>query len=242
MISVCVATYKAHSAPNLASLAAGLGTALDGQPGELCVALNGIDAAEAGAPDWARTVPLGVNRGVAPGWNAAAGVAGGDVLVFLNDDCEPGPGSLAALAAVLREDDRRGVVGPSGARWSVMTGEREAWVPLEGVPAGALVPCDVVDGHCFAVRRSTFDVVSGFDEFYAPASWEEVDFCTAVRARGLENLVVAGVEVAHEWRISAKSPPWRRIAHNGRKELLWSIHRRNRAHFIAKWSHLAAAP
>ncbi|MCW3011067.1 MAG: glycosyltransferase [Solirubrobacterales bacterium] len=240
MISVCVATYKAHPAPNLRSLGTQLEAALSGEPGELCVALNGISAADAGVPAAARTVPLGVNRGVAPGWNAAASVATGDVLVFLNDDCELGPGALAQLAAVLRSEARSGVVGPGGARWSLVTGERESFVP-PGEP-GSLLPCDVVDGHCFAVRRATYDAVGGFDEFYAPASWEEVDFCTAVRASGLENLVVGGVPVAHEWGISAKAPPWRRIAHNGRKELLWSIHRRNRAHLIEKWSHLATAP
>ncbi len=239
MISVCVATYRAHPAPNLTTLGGQLAAALDGEAGELCVALNGIDAVTAGVPDGARTVPLPVNRGVAPGWNAAATAAGGDVLVFLNDDCAPGPGSLARLAEVLRTEPRSGVVGPGGSRWSLVTGEREQAVSLAGEPPGALVPCDVVDGHCFAVRRETFDRVGGFDPFYAPASWEEVDFCTAVRATGLANLAVAGVEVAHEWGVSAKAPPWRRVAYDGRKELLWSIHRRNRAHLVAKWSHLA---
>lgn len=240
MISVCVATYKAHPAPNLASLGLQLEAALGGEPGELCVALNGISAAAAGAPPTAKTVPLPVNKGVAPGWNAAATAATGDVLVFLNDDCEPGPGTFAELARVLREEPRSGVVGPGGARWSLVTGERESFVSADGQPAGALVPCDVVDGHCFAVRRDAYDAVGGFDEFYAPASWEEVDFCTAVHASGLENYVVAGVEVAHEWGISAKAPPWRRVAYDGRKELLWSIHRRNRSHLIEKWAHLVA--
>jgi len=235
MISVCVATYRAHPAPNLASLGAALPAAFAGEAGELCVALNGIDADAAGVPAGARTVTLGVNRGVAPGWNAAASAATGDVLVFANDDCGPGASAFATLAGALRENPRAGVVGPVGTRWDIPRGEHREWVSTAELAPGALVACEVISGFCFAVRRETFDAVGGFDEFYAPASWEEVDFCTAVRAQGLENYAVAGVEVAHEWGVSAKAPAWRRIAFDGRRELLWSIHRRNRRHFLKKW-------
>lgn len=242
MISVCVATYRAHPAPNVASLAVALPAALGADAGELCVALNGIDAVTARVPPSARTVALAVNRGVAPGWNAAATAATGDVLIFANDDCEPGPDAFAGLARALREDPRTGVVGPVGTRWDIPGAAHRDWVSTDGLPPGALSPCEVVSGFCFAVRRDTFDAVGGFDEFYAPASWEEVDFCTAVRARGLENYVVAGVDVAHEWGVSARAPVWRRIAFDGRRELLWTIHRRNRKHFLEKWADRAPDP
>lgn len=236
MISVCVATYRAHPAPNLASLAAALPAALGGEDGELCVALNGIPAAAAGAPAGARLVLLSLNTGVAPGWNAAATRATGDVLVFANDDCEPGPGAFAQLATALRDHPGAGIVGPVGTLWDLQTGAHVDHVSTERLPPGTLVPCDVVSGFCFAVRRETYDALGGFDETYAPLSWEEVDFCVAARVAGLENHAVAGVEVAHEWGVSAKAPVWRRIAWGGRRELLWSIHRRNRRHFLAKWA------
>ena len=86
------------------------------------------------------------------------------------------------------------------------------------------------------MRRSEWEAVGGFDEAYAPASWEEIDFNLALQARGLRSLVVGGVDVAHEWGISAKAPPWRTIRWGGRRELLWSIHRRNRRHFLSKWA------
>ena len=105
-LSVCVPVYRAHEPPNLATLAASLPAALGGLTGELVVALNGITAAEAGVPADARSVDLGINRGVAPGWNAAAGAASAPVLVFANDDVVPGPGSLKVLhdALVGRDD------------------------------------------------------------------------------------------------------------------------------------------
>lgn len=235
-LSVCVAVYRRHDAPNLTTLAAQLPAALDGLGGELCVALNGISRAGAGAPADARIADLGVNRGVAPGWNAAAGVASGDVLVFANDDVELGPRALALLHAAALSDPAVGVVGPVGTRWDIPAGEHREWVDTHGRDAGALVECEVVSGFLFACRAEVWDALGGFDEFYAPASWEEVDFCTAARAQGLRNYAVAGVEAPHEWGVSKRQMPWARVRYDGRSETWRSVHRRNRRHFLAKWA------
>ncbi len=241
VVSVCVPVYRAHEAPNLATLAAALPAALGGEPGELVVALNGIDPAAALVPPGAVTVDLGVNRGVGPGWNAAARAARGDVLVFTNDDAVPGPGALALLAGALREQPDAGVVGPVGTRWDIPAGEHREWLDLGGRPPGALEPCEVVSGFLFAARRETYDRVGGFDEFYAPFSWEEVDFCTAVRAAGLRCYAVAGVAVEHEFGVSQRMVPWKRYRWDGRSQAVWSIHRRNRRHFLRKWAARAPA-
>lgn len=240
-ISVCVAVYKAHPTPNVASLSTSLASAVAGHEVELVVALNGIDARAAGVPRNARTVDLGINRGVAPGWNAAARASTGDLLVFANDDVETGPDALALLAAAL-EDPSIGVAGPVGTRWDIPAGQHRAWVDTAALAPGGVADCEVVSGFLFACRRETYDAVGGFDEFYAPASWEEVDFCTAVRAAGLRNVAVAGVDAAHEWGVSSRQPPWRRIRFDGRSETLRSIHRRNRSHFLEKWADHPLAP
>jgi GT2 family glycosyltransferase len=241
MISVCVAVYRAHEPPNLSLIGEQLDSALGGEPGELLVALNGIDATSAGVPSAARTADLGVNRGVAPGWNAAARLAGGDVLVFCNDDVALGPGSLARLAAVLAENPGVGVVGPVGSIWDLADGRHLGDV----TPAddAELVSCDVVSGFLFACRQATWSELGGFDEAYAPASWEEVDFCTAVRASGLSCAAVGGVACEHEWGVSRRQMPWARVRWDGRSETWRSIHRRNRRRFLSKWagSALAAA-
>jgi GT2 family glycosyltransferase len=235
-LSVCVPVYKAHAAPNVASLAAALPAACVSLQGELVVALNGIDVADAGVPAGVRTVELETNRGVAPGWNAAAGAATGEVLVFANDDVQPGPGSLALLAEVLRARPEAGVVGPAGTHWDTERWEHREFIDLSGRPAGDVEECDVISGFLFAVRREVYAAVGGFDEAYAPASWEEVDFDQSVRSQGLKCYAVAGVEAAHEWGISARQKPWARVRWGGRSELLWSIHRRNRRHFLSKWA------
>jgi GT2 family glycosyltransferase len=241
-LSVCVAVYKAHAAPNIASIADSLSVAAGSHPVELVVALNGISAEDAGVPSTVRTVDLGVNRGVAPGWNAAARAAEGDILVFANDDVDLGPDALAMLAAPLEGDPQAGAVGPVGTRWDIPGAAHRSFVPTDDLAPGTLVECEVVAGYLFACRRETYAAVDGFDEFYAPASWEEIDFCTAVRAAGRRNYVVAGVAVEHDWGVSRRQKPWARIHYAGRSETWRSIHRRNRRHFLGKWSDRALEP
>lgn len=238
-ISVCVPVYRAHGEPNLTTLAATMERALDGLPGELVVALNGISAAEARTPASARTIDLGMNRGVSPGWNAAATAARGEVLVFANDDVLLGGRALALMHDVLQARRDAGVVGPDGTMWDLKAPKHLERLDLSGRAVGEVEPCDVVSGYLFATRREVWSAVGGFDEAYAPCSYEEVDFCTDVRRRlGLACYAIAGVEVEHEYGISVSSP-WKRIRHNGRSELLRSIHVRNERYFRRKWQDVA---
>jgi GT2 family glycosyltransferase len=234
MISLCVAVYREHGAPNAAGIAASLADALGEETGELVVTLNGIDRERAGLPAEARTVDLDVNRGVAPAWNAAAEAGRGELLVFCNDDVELGGGSLALLAEALRGHPDA-VVGPVGSIWDIARGRHLDWVEPGAEATGVVLECDVISGFMFACTRTTWQSIGGFDEFYAPASWEEVDFCTAVRARDGRCLAVGGVVQRHEWGVSRRQPPWARAHWNGRSETWRSIHRRNKRHFLEKW-------
>jgi GT2 family glycosyltransferase len=236
MISVCIAVHRVHEPPSIAAIGAAMQAALGGEQGELVVALNGVERRAAGVPEQAVAVDLGVNRGVAPAWNAAARAGSGELLVFCNDDVELGAGSLARMAEVLREQPDAGVVGPVGSRWDLAEGRHLDWVKPGQALGEELAECEVVSGFLFACRRSTWEQVGGFDEFYAPASWEEVDFCTAVRASGGRCFAVAGVPCEHEWGVSRRQPPWARARWDGRSETWRSIHRRNREHFLAKWA------
>lgn len=242
-VSVCVPVYRSHEAPDVATLAADLPAALDGLEGELVVALNGIDARAAGVPPVARTVASEVNRGVAPGWNAAAAKAMGSILCFCNDDVRLAPGALRRLHAALRDRPEAGVVGPVGTRWDVARGRHLEWVDLDGLEPGDVRECEVVSGFLFAARRETFEAAGGFDEAYAPFSYEEIDFCTAVRLDlGLRCYAVAGVGHEHAFGVTAAWRPWRRVRFDGRSESVWSIDRRNRRRFLSKWADRAAAP
>ena len=241
-ISVCVPVYRAHGEPNIATVAATLQDGLDGLRGELVVALNGISAEEAGVPDSATVVDLGVNRGVAPGWNAAAAASRGAIVVFANDDLALGRGALAMLRAALLEHPEAGIVAPAGSRWDLSAPKHLEHVDLAGLGPGELRECDAVGGFLFALRREVFEAAGGFDEAYAPCSMEEIDLCTTITHRlGLKCYAVAGVEVVHEYGISVANP-WKRVRHNGRSELLRSIHVRNVRHYRRKWREVLAQP
>ena len=238
---MCIPVYRRHDEPNLATLADDLPAALDGVDGELVVVLNGISAADAQAPSDAVLVEQPVNRGVPAGWNLGAGAARGNVLVFANDDVELGTGSLRVLAETLAARPEAGVVGPVGSRWDVENGQHVDFVPEEGLGPGDVREVDVVSGFLFATPRDVFEQVGGFDEAYTPASFEEVDYCTAVRKQlGRQCYIVGGIEHGHEWGISAKAKPWKRVSFDGRSEFLWSIHRRNRRHYLSKWARSSA--
>jgi O-antigen biosynthesis protein len=236
VISVCVPVYEAHEEPNVATLAASVPDALGQHDGELVIALNGVSAEQAAVPESVVVVDLGVNRGVAPGWNAAARAARGEVLVFTNDDVVLGPDSLAVLAQALVEHRQAGVVGPDGNRWDISEAPRQIdAVDPSHLPRGEMLGCDAPSGFLMATRREVWEAVDGFDESYAPCICEDLDFCWAVRRRlGLACYAVAGVEHTHTPGVST-ARPWQRIHHNGRSEMLWRIHRRNVRRFREKW-------
>ncbi len=239
-ISVCVAVYKQHREPNLSSLNASMSDALGPLRGELIVALNGVSAEAAGVPNDASAVAFDVNRGVPVAWNAAARLARAPVLCVVNDDVVLGHDSLALLHQALGREPSAGVVGPVGTRWDITLAQHLSYLSLEELLPGELRECEVVSGFLLATPKHVFDSVGGFEEAYTPCGYEEVDYCTAVRLRaGLSCFAVAGVEFTHKFSISA-ARSWRRVHYDGRSESIKSISRRNRRHFLAKWSAIDA--
>jgi GT2 family glycosyltransferase len=234
-ISICVAVYQRHDAPNLRSLYASLPAALGDLKGELIVALNGISSAAANVPDSAATVAFDRNRGVPVAWNAAARLARAPVLCVINDDVVLGRDSLVLLRQAIVSEPTAGVVGAVGTRWDLARAQHLSYVDLDGLLPGELRECEVVSGFLLATPKRVFDSVGGFDEAYTPCGFEEVDYCTAVQKAGLRCFAVAGVEATHEFGISA-ARQWRRIRYDRKSETIKSIARRNRRHFLTKWS------
>jgi O-antigen biosynthesis protein len=145
--------------------------------------------------------------------NAAAQVARGDVLVFLNNDIEAlESGWLSALCAqALRPD-----VGAVGARLLYpdrrlqhcglvvgLTGA--AGHPLAGLPEDATGylhmatvgrECSAVTGACLATRRDVFERLDGFDETLG-VDLNDVDFCLRAGVEGLRTLYEPAAELIH---------------------------------------------
>ena len=240
-LSVCVAVYRDHGAPNLSTLIADLPDAVAGLSYETVVVLNGVPPDRAGAADGTRVIAYPENRGVPIAWNAAADAARGELLVVTNDDVRLGAGSLRMLSEAFERDPQLGVAGPVGTRWDVSVPRHIEYVDMTGLPPGTPVPCEVLSGFLLATPRETWLATGGFEEAFTPCGFEEVDYCTAVRlSLGQACCCIAGVPFEHEFGISAQRS-WRRIKWEGGRERLGSIARRNRSYFQAKWSESEAS-
>ncbi|HXF64896.1 MAG TPA: glycosyltransferase family 2 protein [Caldilineaceae bacterium] len=122
---------------------------------------------------------LPVNRAITGGYNAGAEIAQGEILLFINADTVPQPGWLSALAEPLRRDPRIGLTTSrillfdapdrvntcgNSLTWTGLTVCRGFGEPAEQWrEAGEVV---AVSGAAFAIRRSLFEQIGGFDETF----------------------------------------------------------------------------
>jgi GT2 family glycosyltransferase len=173
---------------------------------------------------------LGENRGFSAGNNAAIRASGGELLLLLNSDTIVPPGAIERLAAILEARPRVGVVGPrliggdgvpELSFGSMMTplsewrqrrlrrrlsqGDQRARSYVDTVTASPRA-VDWVSGACLMVRRRDAEAVGLLDERFFMYT-EDVDFCAAIRARGLQVLFSPEVEIVHLRGRSAASAP-----------------------------------
>lgn len=185
-VRACLASLIAHGGPRLAGVV-------------LVDSGSGDGGAErlAGEFPTVRVVALEENLGFAHAANRGTAEGGEDLLFLLNPDTELLPGSLDELAGGL---DRRpeiaataplleGADGSSQHRWQLRrlpttfrlaTGRSGA--PAFAAPPTADAPVPQPAAAAWLVRRSVWQALDGFDESFAPAWWEDVDFCARLEA------------------------------------------------------------
>ncbi len=151
-----------------------------------------------------------VNMGFLHNCNAAARLARGRHIVFLNNDTVVHGGWLEPLVRLADSDP---TVGMGGCKLLNRDGtlQEAGGTMLDdgwGRPYGAgqdpgspefnyVREVDVVIGASFLVRREAFDAVGGFDDRYAPAYYEEFDLAFAMRDRGLRVMYQPASVVTH---------------------------------------------
>ncbi len=146
--------------------------------------------------------------------NRAAAVANGAVLLFLNNDMEAqNPDWLREMASHAVQPG----VGAVGAR---------LWYPDETLQHGGVIVglggvaghpfhrfprghpgyfnrlwlqqnCTAVTAACLAIRKELFDSLGGFDEVHFGVSFNDVDLCLRLRARGLQNVWTPYANLTH---------------------------------------------
>lgn len=153
---------------------------------------------------------------------AAARTAGAELLVFLDVDCLPGPGTLAAYrrsARGSRRDDLlAGVVAylppPPPGGYDLDRLADHPGHPGRPIPApGAEIRGDdprLFWSLSFAVRPEIWDRVGGFDEDFEGYGAEDTDFAFRADRVGVGLTWVGGAEAYHQWHPSG-SPPVRHL-------------------------------
>lgn len=199
---------------------------------------GGAERLAARFPD-IEVLALAANRSFAHAANVGAASCGNELLLLLNPDATVETGTLDALVnEIAKSPGVAGavplMVGPNGEpqhRWQLRrlpTAFRLA-AGLAGAPAFGRPPevtafVEQPAAAAWLVRRSVWQQLGGFDEAFAPAWWEDVDFCARLAGR-LDDAALpadAGFVVA----------PSARVVHIGGS----SVAELGDAAFLAAWS------
>ncbi|WP_160299826.1 glycosyltransferase [Belnapia sp. F-4-1] len=151
-----------------------------------------------------------VNEGFLLATNRAAAAARGRDLLLLNSDAFVRPDAISAAVATLRSAPDIGAVGgrlvlPDGKLqeagsiiWS--DGSTQGYA-RDAVPeAGEAMfqrDVDYCSGAFLLTPRATWERLGGFDQIYAPAYYEEVDYCLRLREIGLRTVFEPDAVVDH---------------------------------------------
>jgi GT2 family glycosyltransferase len=157
----------------------------------------------------ARVLSLGRNFGFARACNEGAQLARGHYLVFLNNDTLPTPGWLEKMIGLAEGDPQIGIVGckllyPEGRiqHIGVVFGKnrnpRHLYRGFQAdiLPAKVCREYQAVTGACLLLRREIFSSVGGMNEIYLN-SYEDMDLCLKVRAKGYRIMVCTDSIVYH---------------------------------------------
>lgn len=187
----------------------------------------------------------GSNLGYGAGANRGVAATTARFVLVCNSDLSVAPGTVQRLVDALENDPDAAVAGPllrtgDGERYpsarrfpSLVDAAGHALLGMflpsnpftrayqrsdleaEG---GAVTSVDWVSGACMLARRSSFELVGGFDEAYFMYA-EDVDLCWRLGRIGQRVLYVPDAEVTHLQGVSTASRPYRMIFEHHRSLL-----------------------
>lgn len=209
--------------------------ALDPPPRELLVLDN---ASRDGTADLVRAqfpavrlIEAGANLGFAGACNLGARATIAATIVLANPDLLPRRDWLEQLLAPLGRSESVGVVGckllypdgrvqHAGGLLALPTalGQHCGVGEADQGQFNLLTAVDFVTGAALATPRRVWDAVEGMDAAFAPAYYEDADYCTRVRRAGFEVLYTPqAVAVHHEGAgLSVGSERYLRLYHLNR--------------------------
>jgi len=138
------------------------------------------------------------NAGFIRSCNRGAEAARGEILVFLNNDTLPAAGWLPPLLRIFRDKPDAGAAGgklvypdgtlqeagavvfSDGSACNFGKHDEAADAPLYNF----VHEVDYCSGALLATRRDLFTQLGGFDVRFAPAYYEDADYCFSLRSKG----------------------------------------------------------
>lgn len=172
-----------------------------------------------GRLEGARVLRNASNVGFLHACNQAAQVALGDMLLFLNNDAQLLPGSLSSALRTLESSLSVGAVGGKIILLDGALQEAGSIVWKDGTCYGygrgafPFAPMymfqrdvDYCSGAFLLTKRQVFNELGGFDATFAPAYYEETDYCFRLRQRGLITVYDPNAVILHYEFGSALSP------------------------------------
>jgi GT2 family glycosyltransferase len=136
----------------------------------------------------------GPRRGPAANRNFGARQADGDWLIFLDDDCNPREGFLAAYLKQMELAGPEPRVALEGATIRPIAKPSLLWEAPHNPEGGVLISCN------FAIPRRVFLECGGFDERYPAANFEDTEFDLRIRIKGVKVVFVREATVDHPLR------------------------------------------
>jgi len=185
------------------------------------------------------------NLGFTLAANQGLRAAAGEFVVLLNNDTTVTAGWLEGLQQVACSDDRIGIVAPKLVR--------PATRRLQGIgglvfckggmrpPVGEGLPPDApglqhpfeiqyAEGSCMLIKRAVIDAIGYLDECFAPAYYEDTDYCFRAREAGFRIVYAPGSTVWHHSTVTAQ-------AVRREDSSLQEAQARNDRIFRERWSH-----
>jgi GT2 family glycosyltransferase/glycosyltransferase involved in cell wall biosynthesis/SAM-dependent methyltransferase len=161
----------------------------------------------AGGDPRVRIESLSSNTGFSAGNNAAAALASGEYLVFLNADTMVTPGWIGGLLRHLEIDKSIGLICPVtnfagneakiNVDYSVASEMERFAMRLARERRGTSLDVAVAPLYCAVIRAGLFLELGGLDEGYGIGMFEDDDLSNAVKARGLRVVVAEDCFVHH---------------------------------------------
>ncbi len=138
---------------------------------------------------------IGKKNGPAGNRNAGASKAGGEWIVFIDDDCIAQKGYLMAYSKAIEENPEvdlfEGYIFPDR--------PKRTWA--ETCPENSSGGMFWTSNLC--VRKRVFDELGGFDETFEVA-YEDIDFAHRIQQSGKKTLFVKDAAACHPWRTLKK--------------------------------------